>query len=225
VKSVIRLKLLSNFVRLVKDPLRTDLIFEMTELGRKLKGPLSEITMKQVKSQDGFMELYDSGYAPNVPKLEELLSYPKGTFGREFAEHMRANGLDIDFFPRAEGQGAEHFFVERARKSHDMWHVLTGYGAGVVGEIGLQSFSLAQLHSPISAIILAGGILHTLLNNPSIYTSLIDHMFEGYEMGRRAKPLIGLPIETYLGENIEDLRRRLNIVATKLSDHGPSAYA
>jgi ubiquinone biosynthesis protein COQ4 len=223
-KPVIRVKLLSNFIRLVGNPLRTDLIFEMTELARKLKGPLSEVTMKQVKSQPGFTELYESGYAPPVPTLQELLRLPSGTFGREFAEHVRENNLDIDFFPKASGQGLEQFFVERARKSHDMWHVLTGYGAGVVGEIGLQSFSLAQLRSPISAIILSGGLLHTLLKAPLIYDSLIDHMFEGFEMGRTAKPLIGLPIETYLEEDLEQLRARLNITPTKLSDHSTKLY-
>lgn len=218
-KAVTRLRLMRNFLSLVRDPLQTELIFEMTELGRQLKGPLSDVTMKKVSSQEGFNDLYAQNYTFQMPTLSELLEYPAGTFGREFGEHMKANKLDIDFFPDPAGQGSERYFVERARKSHDLWHVLTGYGAGVVGEIGLQSFSLAQLRSPISAIILAGGILHTLLRNPSIYESLIDHMFEGYEMGRHAKPLIGLPIESYLHENLNELRTKLNIVPTAYQDH------
>jgi ubiquinone biosynthesis protein Coq4 len=222
--TLIRLRLLGNFMSLVRDPLQTQKIFEMTELGRELKGPLSSVTMKKVSAQEGFQDLYSRNFTFKMPTLPALLAYPKGSFGREFAEHMKANHLDVEFFPDPSGVGSERYFVERARKSHDLWHVLTGYGAGVVGEIGLQSFSLAQLRSPISAIILAGGILHTLLKDPAIYESLIDHMFEGYEMGRRARPLIGLPIETYLDENLDSLRARLQITPTAFEDHS-SMYA
>lgn len=214
-----RALLLKNFVSLVRDPLQTQLIFEMTELGRELRGPLSSVTMKKVSKAEGFQDLYEQGYAPKMPSLEELLAYPQGTLGREFAEHMKENHLDIDFFPKAAGEGPEAFFVDRARKSHDLWHILTGYDAGVIGEIGLQSFSLAQLRSPISAIILAGGLLHAMLFKPEIYEDLVDAMFEGYQMGQKAKALIGLPIETYLLEDLARLRERLGVVPTTSARH------
>lgn len=206
-----RLRLLKAFFLLVKDPTQTDRVFEIADRGREHRGILLKQAVETIIAQDGFLDLYNKKYSPKVPPLKELESYPAGTFGREFARHMLSNNLEVEFFPIPDGQGEEQYLIERGRKSHDFWHVLTGFDTSVAGEIGLQAFTLAQIRSPFSAILIAGGILHSILLAPEIFSALIDKLFQGYQMGHGSKKLMGVPIETLLHENLSELRQRFQI--------------
>jgi ubiquinone biosynthesis protein COQ4 len=178
-----RLSLLKAFFFLVKDPTKTDRVFEIADRGREHRGALVDQTVQAIIRQEGFLDLYRANYDPKVPPLMELATYPEGTFGREFARHMIANNLEVEFFPIPEVRGEEQFLIERGRKSHDFWHVLTGFDTSVAGEIGLQAFTLAQIRSPFSAILIAGGLLHAILRAPEIFNQMIDQLFSGYQMG------------------------------------------
>lgn len=204
--------MLRAFLALIRDPSQTDRVFEISENGRAARGPLVVETVDRLTSDPAFMELYRSGYAPKVPSLEELAKFPEGSFGRAYARHMLDNGLAADFFPAPTGGGPERYLLERGRGSHDYWHVLTGYDTSVPGEIGLQAFSLAQLRSPFSAILIAGGLLHAITHAPQIFGAMIDQLFEGYTMGQRARTLISLPLESWLSRPLAELRIELGIV-------------
>jgi ubiquinone biosynthesis protein Coq4 len=206
-----RLQMMKSFFALVGDPTKTDHVFKMADEGRAIRGPLLKITIDGIAKQDGFMELYSKKYSPTLPALSELERYPINSFGYAFARHMLDNGLEVDFFPEVSGQGLEPYVIQRGRQVHDLWHVLTGFDTSVVGEVGLQGFTLAQLNAPFSAILISGGLLHSILRAPATFTPMVEQLFAGYETGRRAKRLIGLPIEEYLKEDLGKLRARLGI--------------
>jgi ubiquinone biosynthesis protein COQ4 len=205
-ETIDRLRMLKAFVTLIADPSKTESVFELADLGRDQRGPLLDLTLEKIAEQEGFSELYEQNYSPHIPPLQTLATYAEGSFGRAFATHMLTNGLEIEFFPPVEGNGIEKYILERGRKTHDFWHVLTGYDTSIAGEVGLQGFTLAQLESPFSAILISGGLLHSILRAPNLFTPTVSQLFEGYEMGRRAKSLIGIPIETMLEVNLAELR-------------------
>ena len=44
---------------------------------------------------------------------------------------------------------AQEFVVHRLKETHDIVHVLTGFGIDGASELGLQGFNLAQNRSPL----------------------------------------------------------------------------
>ena len=210
------MRMFKAFVTLIADPTKTDQIFELADLSRNRRGPLVDITLNKIAGQSGLLDLYEQNYSPQIPSLEVLAAYPEASFGRAFAKHMIDNGLEIEFFPRVRGAGIEKYIIECGRGVHDFWHVLTGFNTSIPSEIGLQGFTLAQLESPFSAILISGGLLHAISRAPNLFAPMVSQLFDGHEMGRRAKSLIGLPIETYLHEDLSELRARLAITPLTL---------
>jgi ubiquinone biosynthesis protein Coq4 len=74
---------------------------------------------------------------------------------------------------------------------HDIWHVLTGFGTQVAGELGVQAFSLAQLGSPFAAGIITGGMANTLLFAFPERDVRMRAIVRGWLLGKRARLLFG----------------------------------
>ena len=49
--------------------------------------------------------------------------------------------------------------MHRLRETHDIVHVLTGFGTDGPGELGQQAFNLAKNRSPLVAMLNFGGML------------------------------------------------------------------
>jgi ubiquinone biosynthesis protein Coq4 len=204
-------KMLRAFAAMVKDPTQTDMVFQIAELSRKDKNVVLETALTYIQNQPGVSDLYRGKYHPKLPAVGELLHLPKDTFGHRLGLHMSANNLDFGFYPVAEGTSEREYVINRVRRSHDLWHVVTGFNISVPDEIGLQAFTLAQLRSPLPATLIAGGILHALSQKPEFFPSMIDAIFHGYEMGRKCRKLVGIKLEDRLEQNIFDLRAELAI--------------
>ncbi len=73
---------------------------------------------------------------------------------------------------------------------HDIWHVITGFDISEIGEIGLQAFYLAQFGLPFSGLVVASGLVGSILYQPEETGLLLDAVARGWHMGKQAKPLI-----------------------------------
>ena len=54
---------------------------------------------------------------------------------------------------------AQEFVVHRLKETHDIVHVLTGFGIDGASELGLQGFILAQNRSLLAVMLIFGGML------------------------------------------------------------------
>lgn len=72
--------------------------------------------------------------------LEALARLPAGTLGHEFVRYFRANGIEpfVTAFPVANDVD---YLSKRYRETHDLFHVITGYGTDEPGEMELQACS------------------------------------------------------------------------------------
>jgi ubiquinone biosynthesis protein Coq4 len=87
------------------------------------------------------------GYHPQI-NLEELSKYPQGSFGREYAEHMRKNNLKpFNISPELEDVARRNVFALRYVVTHDIFHLLLGFDTSYAGEIGVLAFAAAQNYS------------------------------------------------------------------------------
>ena len=120
-----------------------------------------------------------------------LHTLPPGTLGRAFADHLLETDLRVDALPQLPAQTDAEYVRAHLLEVHDVWHVLTGFGTQVEGEMGLQAFSLAQLGSPFAAGIVTGGLANTLLFAFPERDVRMRAVVRGWLLGKRARPLFG----------------------------------
>jgi ubiquinone biosynthesis protein COQ4 len=196
-------------IRLNKNPERTDLVFTLAsslynlgkfqELHRILHAnPKALKVIEEKKLLEGF-------------SLQELAKLPSGTLGHVYAHHMITQNLNPDFYPRPDKITDETYVLLRVRQTHDLWHVVTGFDTSVLGEIGLQSFMLAQIGSPVSILIVGSSILRCLFKNQERLFPLMDVVSKGWGMGREAQVLFPYDWEQAWNKDLNLVRKELDI--------------
>lgn len=147
---------------------------------------------------------------------KRLASLPEGTLGRSYfefmaAEHLTAEGLvDASQIRETLPPGDDYtLFRERSRETHDLLHIVTGYGRDPLGEACVLAFSFAQTGLKgfaMIAFVVARRIARRLRGQP-----VRRAVFEAYRNGRRAQWLYGADWENLLAEPLEAIRARYRI--------------
>ncbi len=139
---------------------------------------------------------------------DALRALPETTLGGAYARFLDSRGLTPDIFRRPPGLPEMVGFVaQRMRQCHDIWHVVTGYGTEVDGELPLLAFSWAQTNMPSPALIALVGTLRWLPQQPNL-PSLVA---EGYRRGKRAAYLPTVIWEDRWEQPLDELRQELEI--------------
>lgn len=142
-----------------------------------------------------------------------LRALPEGTLGRTYAEFADRAGITPQGIVDASIVGTERvdgvpedmrFMGDRMRDTHDLWHVVTGYGLDLLGEAALLCFTYAQTKHPGIALVAALAILKSVPNARPVMT-------EGYRRGRRAAWLPAIAWEDLLDRPLTEVRARLQI--------------
>lgn len=201
-----------DFLRLVGNPNDTKRIVSMGQyLTEKSEPEMIEKIVEHTFSNPKFAKMWSEKYFPYIPSLDKLAVYPKKSLGHEYYLHMTKYNLDPNLFPKADFSSPEMYMITRLYQVHDLWHVLTGFDTSVEQELGLQAFGIAQYRAPMGALIIAGGILHLIRNDPLKATVAIDQVGRGYQMGSRSSFLLAEPILEELDQPLENLRHKYNL--------------
>jgi ubiquinone biosynthesis protein Coq4 len=199
--------MLGAFVALVRDPQKTEKIFELTNIskgGRKQR-VATAMMLRPFLQSDDFKSLYSEEYNPPID-MGWLRKLPEGTFGRAFANFIDANGFQADGFPPVELNSPISYLVIRIRRTHDLMHVLTGYDVTLQDELALQGFTFAQTRTPVSALIIAGGIIHLIFLRPAELVSCFDKIIQGYIKGKYCKNLLISRLEDHWTKDLYQMR-------------------
>ncbi len=204
------LRMLKGFWVLSQNPNRLDQVFEIADTGENQE-VLQEIATWVARDADAARSLREMPRIGSL-SLNQLLTYPEGSLGREFALHMERNGLDPAGIPVPEiGANRLRYVKAHLRETHDVWHVATGMGTDVAGEIGLQAFYLAQLPSRLSAMLIAMGFLHVATVNPSARDAMMSEVLRGWSVGKRAKMFFGVDWKAHWARPLADVRAMLGV--------------
>jgi ubiquinone biosynthesis protein COQ4 len=200
---------------LLKNPDDTALVFEIIEA---LSGRTrTKVFDRFVRTPSGQRLL---ATRPNLlsqlSDRESLLALPPGTLGRTYGEFMSREQISADGLVEAsedwlsEDLPAERrWFADRLRDTHDLWHVVTGYGRDLIGEASLLAFTYAQTRNPGIGFIVAVAYLKARgINRPARRL-----LREGYRRGKRAAWLPGVEWEALLAEPLAHVREQLNVGA------------
>ena len=142
--------------------------------------------------------------------LDGLAALPAGTLGRVFADHCRAREIDPNLIrvPTDDDVGR---MLNHLYQTHDIWHVVTGWGNDLAGEVGLGGFYCAQLRSPTFFGYMLALIFLNVISRRADLDEIIAALTAGYRAGRAAEPLFGADWDVLFAMPLEEVRAHFAI--------------
>ena len=148
-----------------------------------------------------------------------LAAMPEGSFGRAFAAFITQNDLDPDGVLQLNDQARRAvgcpeldpvriWFRDRIVFSHDIAHVLTGYGMDGPGETRLLAFALGQYGGRSYKLVTLAAALKSWRGEGVGWPVELKR---AWRLGQRARWLPTLPLEELLREPLEYARRAAGI--------------
>jgi len=160
----------------------------------------------------------------NLPPLlddhDTISKLPKGTVGAAYLKFMQREGLTaaglVEEFERF-NQTTEQFddvlqwYGHRLRDTHDLMHILTGYGRDALGEVCVLAFSHGQAPGPgVIFIAYMGG--REIKKIAPRGAPVMEAMREGKRNGKLAQRVVLEDIMELLAEPLDAARERLGIL-------------
>jgi ubiquinone biosynthesis protein COQ4 len=206
---------------LFKDKEDTGQVFKIIEA---LKGKSLEKTSARFRSTEVGQKLLST--RPNIVDTlndrEGLRALPEGSFGRTYLdfverENISADGLTAasDEVHRSESSNNDVRFVgERIRDTHDLYHVLSGYGRDSLGELCLLAYT--QEHSRNRGIAFIVYMAQRRNRKTVPHIDVDSCISEAKRNAKAATWLIDQPWEEMLPLPLEEVRQKLGVVDPSL---------
>ena len=200
---------MAGLATFLKDPGSLDSIFAISN---SLKdGPLGEQMVRHLLSNSQFKTLVDEGWRPDQIDLQKLKTLPDGSLGRCYANQLISLGITPDtLIDPSPVTNANEFVIHRLKETHDIVHVLTGFGIDGISEIGLQGFNLAQNRSPLAVMLIFGSMLSSLQNDDPL-EPLLRALAHGFQMGLDAELVVSRKLEEGWERPLNDWRKELKL--------------
>jgi ubiquinone biosynthesis protein Coq4 len=203
------LRMVAGLAAFLKNPTELESVFGVA---RSLQGsPLAAQMQRHLLENPAMAALVAEGWRPAPIDMAQLAALPEGSLGRTYADQLQRLNLTPDSLidPRPITTPAE-YITHRLRETHDIIHVLTGFGIDGPGELGLQAFNLAQVRSPLAVLLIFGGLLGTLQDDEPL-EPLLRALARGFAMGLEARCLITYKLEEGWERPLADWRRELGL--------------
>lgn len=220
----------SSVIKLIRNKEDTRQVFEVVSA---LSGGSGKRMFRRFTGTD-----YGRRVVSGSVKLEEILSdrealraMPEASFGRAYlafmeGENLTAQGLmasaeeaGVDFKGETQFPEFRRLFLH-LQVSHDLWHVLTGYGRDAIGEMCNLCFTRAQTRNPGFRLIIWMGLLAMKRERPDL--PLWKAANEARRMGRKADWVLRHDVEALLPLPLDEVRRRLNILTPAVYNSIPA---
>ena len=207
---------LSKFRELIKDKENTKLVFEIYEalpskdfLPRARALTLSEAG-QQLRADEPFLP-------PILDDHAALRKLPKGTVAHAYCDFMEREGLsaaglvaESEKMGRPKYDDLVQWYGFRQRDTHDLMHVLTGYGRDALGEQCVLLFTHGQ--QPAAGHLLLGYAgAYNITKQVKSKAPIWRAVREAHRLGKACPPLIAMSIRELLAMDLADARQKLRI--------------
>jgi ubiquinone biosynthesis protein Coq4 len=157
-------------------------------------------------------------------RLETLALLPEGTLGRVFHDHCRGRGIDPNLVhvPPTDEIG---WMLNHLYQTHDIWHVATGWGNDLAGEVGLGAFYAAQLGNPAFFGYMLALVQLNVIWRRADLGQVFAAFSAGYQTGTRSRPLFGTDWEALWPLPLREVRERFGLLAEHVVGQGIEAAA
>ena len=158
---------------------------------------------------------------PWLPSLmddhDRLLAMPHGSVAHAYVAFMRREGLsaaglvaESEKMGRPEYTDQLQWYFNRLRDTHDLVHVLTGYGRDALGEQCALGYSWGQDHGWMPLFISWAGALE-IRQRVKVKAPVFAAVRQSQKAGAAATRLIEEDITALLAEPLEAARKRMGI--------------
>ncbi|MCU0948114.1 MAG: ubiquinone biosynthesis protein COQ4 [Porphyrobacter sp.] len=216
------LRAVKAFQDLMKDKEDTSLVFRIFE--SLPSGSFMTRARDLCLSQQGEMLRVTEPCLPEI--LDDhaaLRRTPKGSLAHAYCDFMEAEGLTAaGLVAEAQRLGRPKFpdllqwFMERSRDTHDLFHVLTGYGRDALGEQCVLLFTHGQSPSQGHLLIGYAGAANIKKMVKDSAAPVVGAVREAHRTGKGAPSLMAQPIRELLARPLDDVRRALRIPQPQL---------
>lgn len=194
-------------ISLLRNPSNTQSVYDIED---GLYGSQAmQLAVDFIKADASAAELVQDRYIAPSPDLETLLQYPQDSLGYCYAASLTEAGFDPEFYRAIAVRDDASYILLRLRQTHDIWHLITGFGTDVAGELGLKAFELAQTRRPMALVLLTFGLLKALLKTPDALATLLPTISQGYQLGLRTQPLLSQKWEAQWEKPLQEWRQEL----------------
>ena len=209
-------KALHNFRELIKDKENTELVFRIYE-ALPSKEFLPRAKALTLSERGEALRASEPFLPPILDDHEELRKLPPGSVAHAYCDFMETEGLTAaGLVAESEKMGRPKYgdlvewFGFRQRDTHDLLHVLTGYGRDALGEQCVLLFTHGQ--SPSHGHLLLGyaGALN-MMKQVKSKAPVLRAVREAQRLGRACPPIIEMSIRELLAMDLVDARQKLGI--------------
>lgn len=211
------LRAVRNFQKLMKDKEDTAAVFKIFE-SLPSKDFLPRIA-GLVMSEKGEQLRATESYLPEI--LDDhaaLRRTPKGSLAHAYCDFMEAEGLSAaGLVAESNRAGRPRFpdlvewYINRSRDTHDLFHILTGYGRDALGEASVLLFTHGQQPSQGHLLIGYAGAANIKKTVKGTAAPVMSAVREAHRTGKGAPPLIAQPIRQLLERQLDEVRAEMRI--------------
>lgn len=223
------LRALKAVRRLIADKDDTEQVFEIMNalVGRSTQWGYRKLLRSPVGGEEAYRRLE---LADIFQDHEVLRALPEGSLGRAYLDFVEAQDFSayglVDESRKVvdseiEAAHPHAWYARRLRDVHDVWHVLTGYGANALGEGCLVAFSLPQTRSKGFGVIAFAVALQFARARTGYPCARA--IWQAWRDGRKAAWLPAQDYAALMAMPLGEARRQLNIPEPHLYNQVPAS--
>jgi ubiquinone biosynthesis protein Coq4 len=176
-----------------------------------LDSPQLAASVERFRAVPGGAAMLEGRYPPLQPNIEELRQLPAGTLGRRYADLILSLGYDPEFFRPRDISSEGRWLTQRIATTHDIHHVIGGFGTEPAGENGVLAITAAQIGFPGYVLLTSAGQLASFRFQPERFAELSQAVAHGHTIARQASCLAAARWEEGWEKPVRQWRQELGI--------------
>ena len=179
--------------------------------------------IRRFRATPGGAELMDQRYPPLQPDIERLSQLPIGSLGERYARLITSLGYDPEFFRPRPTDSEAQWLTQRIATTHDIHHVVCGFGTEPQGENGVLAVTAAQIGFPAYVLLTSAGQLASFRFQIERFEAISRAVSHGQAIARQASCLAAARWEERWEKPVSQWRSELGL--SDPADHEPYGLA
>lgn len=211
------LRAIRSFQALIKDKEDTALVFKIFE-SLPSKDFLPRVANLALSERGEHLRATEPALAELLDDHVTLRKTPKGSLAHAYCDFMEAEGLsaagliaEYEKAGRPKYPDLTEWYVNRSRDTHDLFHILTGYGRDALGEQCVLLFTHGQQPSQGHLLIGYAGAANIARMAKGSKAPVFGAVRQAHRTGKGAPSLIAQPIRELLPRQLDEVRAAMRI--------------